>query len=516
MRETLWLLEDVTLAGASRARLLGVSLRITRGVTGIAGASGAGKTSLLELLAGFVAPSEGRVAFLPEPRADAAPRLRHFWVPTDGALWPHLRALDQLALVHPEPGPAARAEAERLLEAFDLQAVAHERPPRLSHGQRQRLALARALATRAGVLLLDEPLVHVDEPRAQRCWQLLREHAAAHDVSLVLATHDHRVLRTADQVVLLEAGRVAATGAPAALAAALRIVVMLIALVLAACGGTAKPLAVQRVRHHAMPPCDTRVPAPRCIAPGEPGEWIVLDTAGRVLILSAAGAVVRQWFMPEHAVGRPEGACLLHDGRIVVADTHYHRLVWFDRTGRVLRMRGAEGRGPGDFIYPVRVIQDPHGFVYVAEYGSNDRVQKLTADGEPVLAFGRFGSAPGDLQRPSGLAWVDGEVFVADAMNGRIQVFGDDGTLRRALPQPGETLNLPYDVAVGAGGVLWVAEYGRGCVTELARDGAVRARFGTAGSGPRELATPWALAADGGRCLWIADTGNRRIVEVTL
>src|SRR5690606_23097846 len=143
--------------------------------------------------------------------------------------------------------------------------------------------------------------------------------------------------------------------------------------------------------------------------------------------------------------------CILDDGRLIVADTHYHRIVTFDRDGKVLSMFGELGEGPGQFIYPVSVTRDDPGHLYVAEYGGNDRVQKFTSDGEWLLTMGSFGTEAGQFQRPSGIVWrandagesvsvskpaaqgsrgptEGGTLFVADAINNRVQAFADDGT----------------------------------------------------------------------------------------
>jgi len=90
------------------------------------------------------------------------------------------------------------------------------------------------------------------------------------------------------------------------------------------------------------------VPAPRGMTiSGD--EYLVLDNAGRVLVFNQHGDLQRQWWMPEYSVGKAEGVCVLKDGRIAVADTHYHRIVLFDHEGQVTGMFGQIGSEPGDW-----------------------------------------------------------------------------------------------------------------------------------------------------------------------
>src|SRR5262249_8368805 len=152
-------------------------------------------------------------------------------------------------------------------------------------------------------------------------------------------------------------------------------------------------------------------------------EYLVLDNVGRVLVYNQAGDVERHWWMPDYSIGKAEGICVLKDGRIAVADTHYHRVVLFDHEGEVTGMFGQYGSEPGDFVYPVKVIQDPDEYLYVCEYGQNDRVQKFRPDGTFVLQFGGSGTEPGQFQRPCGIAWYDHLLYVVDAFNNRVQVF---------------------------------------------------------------------------------------------
>ncbi|MBW3543641.1 MAG: hypothetical protein KY476_25605 [Planctomycetes bacterium] len=287
----------------------------------------------------------------------------------------------------------------------------------------------------------------------------------------------------------------------------------------AGCDSAGAPeLAVREVTHHAMPPAGRMIPAPRSIATAAGDVWYVLDNAGRVLVFEE-GRFVRHWEMPESTDGNPEGVLVLADGRIAVADTHYHRVVLFDTEGQVVSMFGSYGREPGQFNYPVSIAQDDEGHLYVAEYGANDRVQKFTVEGEFLLEFGGFGTAAGEFQRAGGIAWHDGRVYIADAANNRIQIFSDDGRFERILYAADREppLEYPYDLAVHPGGDVFVVEYGGGRVSRLSPAGERLGRYGGQGRGERQLLKPWGLAltSDGRRVL-VADTDNRRVVELRL
>ncbi|KAB2643311.1 MAG: ATP-binding cassette domain-containing protein, partial [Verrucomicrobia bacterium] len=193
--DPLWILENVALAPA---RLRDVSLTLRPGVTAVIGWSGAGKTSLLNVLAGFEKAERGSV------RGTASLA----WVPQDGGLWPHCTAREHLAIARPD-GEGLDA----LLAAFDLTARANARPHELSQGEQARLSVARALAARAAVLVMDEPLAHVDPARAGSYWRVIREHLAATGASLVFSTHLPEIaLGEAERVVCLSAGRVVHDG----------------------------------------------------------------------------------------------------------------------------------------------------------------------------------------------------------------------------------------------------------------------------------------------------------------
>lgn len=207
MNEQLWNLEQVTLG----CRLRDVTLAIPAGVTAVLGPSGAGKTTLLNLLVGFERCEAGTVTASFSRGAHARP---FFWAPQDDGLWPHLSVRRHLeAMQAPEP--------DALLAEFDLSERAGALPHTLSRGERARLSVARALAADAAVLVMDEPLAHVDPSAVTKYWDALRRHRGGSGGSLVFATHTPgAVLAEAQSVICLRDGRVAYSGAVAELYAA--------------------------------------------------------------------------------------------------------------------------------------------------------------------------------------------------------------------------------------------------------------------------------------------------------
>ena len=278
-------------------------------------------------------------------------------------------------------------------------------------------------------------------------------------------------------------------------------------------------LVVKSVKYISMPNDGARIPAPRgMFAATDYDELYVLDNAGRVLVYNGSGEISRQWRMPESDVGRPEGVCRFHDGRVVVADTHYDRLVFFDPDGKVLKLMGEHGTGPGEFVYPVAITQDSAQNFYVGEYGDKNRVQKFDVEGNYILEFGTHGEGDGQFQRPSGLVWNEGLVYAVDAFNNRVQVFTDNGEFQGFF---GESDNLPeldypYDITRCPDGRLFVIEYKSGRLSGFAADGQLIGRYGTSGRGKGQLLNPWGLTAWSNSRLFIADTGNHRIVEIEL
>ena len=190
-------------------------------VTGLFGASGAGKTSLINMIAGLVKPDRGTIALDGEVLDDIAAglhvppyRRRIGYVFQDARLFPHLDVRANLDYGRRMNGLADDpAQRKRVIELLDIGALLDRRPGKLSGGERQRVAFGRALLSKPKLLLLDEPLGALDEDRKREILPYLVRLRDEAGIPMVYVSHDAAELRQlATQIVMLKGGRITAFG----------------------------------------------------------------------------------------------------------------------------------------------------------------------------------------------------------------------------------------------------------------------------------------------------------------
>jgi molybdate transport system ATP-binding protein len=192
-------------------------------VTVLFGPSGVGKTTILRCIAGLDAPTSGRIAFGGDTWDDAAggvhlppQRRRVGYLAQDPALFPNLTVRDNVAFgLARLPRLERDSRVDALLGSFGLRDLAKRRPAELSGGQRHRAALARALAPRPRLLLLDEPLASLDVPARNELLAELGRALRAVSAPAVLVTHDWTLaLAMGDELAVLGRDGILQTGAP--------------------------------------------------------------------------------------------------------------------------------------------------------------------------------------------------------------------------------------------------------------------------------------------------------------
>jgi DNA-binding beta-propeller fold protein YncE len=261
---------------------------------------------------------------------------------------------------------------------------------------------------------------------------------------------------------------------------------------------------------------------PRAVAIDAQDRLYLVDWTARIQVYDRDGRYLgRTWTTPDYRNGRPSGLSIDRDGNLLVSDSHYHCLRVYSPEGKLLRTIGGEaGTGPGQFGYVSDAVQDEDGYYYVAEFGENQRISKLDSRGKFLRAWGAPGSEPGQFARIRALALgPDGNLYVADACNHRVQVFTRSGKLVRLWGTPGAEpgqLSYPYDLAFapGKGDNLYVVEYGNNRVQKFTPAGQSLGCWGGPGREPGRLRSPWALAVDSRGRVHVIDSENDRVQRI--
>ena len=265
---------------------------------------------------------------------------------------------------------------------------------------------------------------------------------------------------------------------------------------------------------------DGRFHKPRAIAIDESNRLYIVDMTARIQVFDDEQNFVRSWRTPAFELGKPCGLTFSQDGVLMVADTHYHRVIFYTPQGKLLEERtigGKLGFEEGEFGYVTDVVQDSKGCYYVSEYGEFDRVQKFDSNGNFVYQWGGQGSETGQFLRPQGLAMDENDhLWIADASNHRIQIFDVSGSEPVFVGKFGEAgtqsgqIRYPYDIVLFNDDVF-VCEFGNHRVQRFSREGKSKGLWGMPGREPGQFHQPWAMTIDQTGRMHVLDSYNHRV-----
>lgn len=250
-------------------------------------------------------------------------------------------------------------------------------------------------------------------------------------------------------------------------------------------------------------------------------EMYIVDKMGRIQIFDTDGKYKRSWSTPMVEQGKPVGLGWSNDNLLMVADTHYFRVLFYTPEGELVESRtigGEFGDAAGQFAFVTDVIQDKRGYYLVGQYGQTDRIQEFDPDGKFVRMFGSQGREIGQFSRPQGLELdADGMLWIADACNHRIQIYDLTpsepklvdmwGTAGDAVGQ----LHTPYGIVFDRDGTLLVCEYANHRIQRFTKQGQSLEIWGGFGKNPGQLLHPWGIALDSKRRMHVLDSENYRV-----
>jgi len=246
---------------------------------------------------------------------------------------------------------------------------------------------------------------------------------------------------------------------------------------------------------------------------------------GRIQVFNHDGLYLREFVAAADgakALARPMNLTIA-GAEIYVADYLGDRIVVFDLDGHWQRSVGRPGSGDGELDSPGGVAVGPDGDLYVADF-YNQRVQRLGPDGRFVRQWGvtrETGIGAGRFNYPTDAALgPDGTLYVTDGYNDRVVAFAPDGAYLRRWGGPfGMNIFGPFNgwfatvtsIAVGPDGNVFVADFYNHRIQKFAPDGTFLTAFGERGSGQGEMTFPNAVAVAPDGRVFVADFGNNRI-----
>jgi DNA-binding beta-propeller fold protein YncE len=259
---------------------------------------------------------------------------------------------------------------------------------------------------------------------------------------------------------------------------------------------------------------------PRAIVCGADGWVYVVDKRGRIQAFDPDLRVRAITKTPQSIVGAPTGLAMASNGKLLVADTHYARVLTYSKELVLESGWGRPGSRDGGFLYLADAREAPGGLFVTLDYFNDMARLQIWRQGELVKRIGRFGDGPREFKRPMALALDEkhGELWIADSENNRIQVLRwPDCALLRTLgglgQEPGK-LKFPYDISIDEDGRAWVAEFGNHRLQVLDRDGKSLAIWGSPGRELGELGEPWGVALAPNGLAYVLDSANERVYEL--
>ncbi|MGI9473344.1 MAG: NHL repeat-containing protein [Rubripirellula sp.] len=273
---------------------------------------------------------------------------------------------------------------------------------------------------------------------------------------------------------------------------------------------------------------------PRAITIDERDQLYIVDTTGRIQVFDTEGKLLRWWTTPQTENGRPTGLAIRRDPesaseddstRLLVADTHYYRMLSYTLDGQLLpneQIGGISGHQPGEFAFVTDAVCDATGCFYIGEYNASDRIQKFDPQGNFITQWGGNGQEPGRFVRPQSLEVRGDVLWVADSCNHRIQRFDIRDETPRLIDVWGGPGNekgrfyYPYDMAFASDGSLLVIEYKNNRIQRLDQDGKWIASWGGPGFEPGRLNQPWGVVIDSEDRVHVLDSNNHRVQRIEL
>jgi DNA-binding beta-propeller fold protein YncE len=261
---------------------------------------------------------------------------------------------------------------------------------------------------------------------------------------------------------------------------------------------------------------------PRALAIDANDHLYIADLTDRIQVFDRDGNFLRHWRTPALNVDGPSGLCVDRLGRVLVADTHFYRILVYDQKGEILLQigDGVQGTTPGRFGYPTDTVVDSKGRFFVTEYGEHDRVQVFSPEGKWLHQWGGHGYDPGQFLRPTSISIDDEDrLYVSDACNHRVQIFDTQGKVLGLWGGRGGEAGkicFAYGLCLGPSNSLYVCEYGNSRVQKFTRDGRPAGTWGGPGRQPGELFNPWAVAVDSQGAVFVVDSGNHRVQRFRL